>query len=194
MGPGQRLPTDTHRLVIDIEAELGFWRRCYRKSPFHRRGLGFDAYVPTLKFGYDAYLLFHHHELGSLLPALKERYASRLPATQRLDWSCSQNIIRETWRRMQGETAADPAVLRQAFPPCIVAERAYDVPADGASPARKRQTVLPTSSAISSAPMRSCATPTGRPCASPLAFRKPASTVSIGPEGLPWSNGTNTTL
>jgi hypothetical protein len=148
------MPTDSHEVVIDIEAELGFWRHCYRKWPFHRRGLGFDAYVPTLKFGYDAYLLFHRHELGSLLPALKERYANRIPAAQRLDWPCSQNIIREIWRRVQREPGDDPAVLCQASPQCIVAARAYGVPADGSSLARTRQTVLPASSAISSAPMR----------------------------------------
>ncbi|MGH8060844.1 MAG: hypothetical protein ACREO7_02400 [Pseudoxanthomonas sp.] len=125
------MSTDSHGVVIDIEAELGFWRQCYRKWPFHRRGLGFDAYVPTLKFGYDSYLLFHRHELGSLLPALKERYVNRLPADQRLDWSCSQNIIRETWRRMQVEPGDDLAVMRQPPSPCVaMVERAYGVSAD----------------------------------------------------------------
>jgi hypothetical protein len=155
MGPSHHMPTDWHGVVIDIEAELGFWRQCYRKWPFHRRGLRFDAYVPTLKFGYDCYLLFHHHELGSLLPALKQRYANRLPAAQRLDWPCSQNIIRETWRRMQREPGDDPAVLGQASSQCIVAERAYGASAGGSLLARTRQTALPTSSAISNAPMRS---------------------------------------
>lgn len=131
MGPSQDMPTDLHGMVIDIEAELGFWRQRYRKWPFHRRGLSFDAYVPTLKFGYDSYLLFHRHELGSLLPALKDRYANRLPASQRLDWACSQSIIRETWRRMRGERGDESATMCQPPPQRVaVVERAYGVPAD----------------------------------------------------------------
>jgi hypothetical protein len=56
------------------------------------------------------------------------------------------------------------------------------------------QTVLPTSSAISKAPVLSIATPTGRPRASPLAFKNPVTTSSALPCGRPPLNGTNTTL
>lgn len=88
-------------VMLDIEAELAYWRRCYEKQGFHRSGWKFDAYEPTLKFGYDAFLLHYRSSLEPLLPALKERYESHLPATQRLDWSRSQTIIRQTWQRMQ---------------------------------------------------------------------------------------------
>lgn len=57
-----------------------------------------------------------------------------------------------------------------------------------------RQITLPTSSATSSAPRLSDATPTGRPCALPSASRNPSSTVIGGPLGLPSANGTNNTL
>src|ERR1700760_5041389 len=57
-----------------------------------------------------------------------------------------------------------------------------------------RQTVFPTSSAIRSAPVLSIATATGRPCASPLAFRNPVTTSSALPFGRPPLNGTKTTL
>ncbi|MEO8365045.1 MAG: hypothetical protein ABI538_02440 [Pseudoxanthomonas sp.] len=116
--------------MIDIEAELNFWRKCYRKWPFHRRGLGFDVYIPTLKFGYDSYLLYHRQELDTLLPALKERYAYRLPAAQRLGWSCSQNIIRETWRRLQPPRVIDPPEIRATASHCVAAEQAYGVSPD----------------------------------------------------------------
>src|SRR5579872_1397649 len=55
-------------------------------------------------------------------------------------------------------------------------------------------TVLPTSSAISKAPVLSIATPTGRPRASPFEFKKPVTTSSALPFGRPPLNGTNTTL
>jgi hypothetical protein len=57
-----------------------------------------------------------------------------------------------------------------------------------------RQTVLPTSSAINKAPVLSTATPTGRPRASPFAFRNPVTTSSALPLGWPPLKGTNTIL
>jgi len=56
--------------------------------------------------------------------------------------------------------------------------------------AATRQIVLPTSSAISSAPRPSTATPTGRPRARSSASRKPVSRSRGAPAGLPDSNGT----
>ena len=57
-----------------------------------------------------------------------------------------------------------------------------------------RQTTLPRSSAISSAPVRSTATPTGRPRARPCVSRKPVTTSRALPLGRPPLNGTQTTL
>src|SRR3954467_7424065 len=56
------------------------------------------------------------------------------------------------------------------------------------------QTALPTSSATSRAPSLVRAMPTGRPCALPSAEMKPLSTSAGIPDGLPFANGTNTTL
>jgi len=53
---------------------------------------------------------------------------------------------------------------------------------------------LPTSSATSSAPLRSMATPTGRPRARPSSSTKPVRTSSGGPDGSPARNGTKITL
>jgi glutathione synthase/RimK-type ligase-like ATP-grasp enzyme len=57
-----------------------------------------------------------------------------------------------------------------------------------------RHTVFPTSSATSSAPRASIATPTGRPRASPSSLRNPVSTSTGAPAGFPPANGTKTTL
>jgi uncharacterized protein DUF1194 len=57
-----------------------------------------------------------------------------------------------------------------------------------------RQTTLPTSSATSSAPLRSMATPTGRPNASPSLLRKPVRMSTGMPAGRPSLNGTKITL
>lgn len=60
--------------------------------------------------------------------------------------------------------------------------------------AATRHTALPTSSATSSPPFASSATPTGRPRASPSPLTKPVSTSSGMPCGLPLANGTKMTL
>lgn len=60
--------------------------------------------------------------------------------------------------------------------------------------AATRHTALPTSSATSSPPLASSATPTGRPQASPSSLTKPVSTSSGMPCGLPLANGTKMTL
>lgn len=90
----------THGVIVDIEAELSYWRDCFQEHEFHRPGMHFDAYVPTFKFGYDAYLLHHQNPLDELLPALKARYESSLTEAQRLEWSRGQSIIKSTWQRM----------------------------------------------------------------------------------------------
>src|SRR6185503_686739 len=55
-------------------------------------------------------------------------------------------------------------------------------------------TAFPTSSATSSAPRASTATPTGRPIASPPSRTKPVRTSTGAPDGLPFVNGTKITL
>ena len=87
-------------VMLDIDAELRYWRGCYRESAFHRASVEFDDYIPTLKFGYDAYLLNHHENLDELMPSLERRYQRVVPQWQRLDWPLCQAIVRETWKRM----------------------------------------------------------------------------------------------
>lgn len=88
-------------VVVNIESELAYWRQCFEQKSFHQSGQRFETYVPTFKFGYDAYLLHHRDPLDMLLPALKARYEHSLPSAQRLDWARGQSIIKETWQRMR---------------------------------------------------------------------------------------------
>ena len=92
-------------VMLDIDAELRYWRGCYRESDFHRAPAEFDDYIPTLKFGYDAYLLNHNKNLDELVANLELRYQRVVPQWQRLDWSLGEAIVRETWKRMrQGQS------------------------------------------------------------------------------------------
>lgn len=92
----------THQdVMLDIDAELRYWRGCYRQSAFHRTPTEFDDYIPTIKFGYDAYLLNHHRTLEELMSNLERHYRRVVPQWQQLDWPLGQAVVRETWRRMQ---------------------------------------------------------------------------------------------
>lgn len=101
MGKVSDLRNTRQDVMLDIDAELRYWRGCYRESAFHHTPVEFDDYIPTLKFGYDSYLLNHHHDLDGLMASLERRYQAVVPQWQRLDWVVGQAIIRETWKRMQ---------------------------------------------------------------------------------------------
>lgn len=101
MGKVNDIRSTRQDVILDIDAELRYWRGCYRESAFHRTPVEFDDYIPTLKFGYDTYLLNHHRNLDELMDSLERRYQRVVPQWQRLDWPVSQVIIRETWKRMQ---------------------------------------------------------------------------------------------
>jgi len=101
MGTVSNLRQCSQDVMLDIDGELAFWCTAHRASPFHRQERPFEAYVPTLKFGYDMYLLHYHRSLDQLLPALADRYCRDVPAAQRLDWPLAEAVIREAWKRMQ---------------------------------------------------------------------------------------------
>mgnify|MGYP003577754032 CR=1 FL=1 len=86
--------------VIDIQAELRFWEQHYAQQAFHRNGVAFRHYVPTLKFAYDTYLLSPHDALEDLMPSLATRYERNVVSGMRLDWPVAQEILRAVWRRL----------------------------------------------------------------------------------------------
>src|SRR5688572_19304555 len=101
MGTIRDIRSTPQDVMLDIDAELRYWRSCYRESAFHRSAREFDDDIPTLQFSYDIYLLSYRAELDDLLTTLKQRYERSVPEWQRLDWPLSEAIIRETWNRMR---------------------------------------------------------------------------------------------
>lgn len=95
-------------VVLDISAEIACWKSCYpHHSIFHGR-LPFYAYLPTLKFGYDAYLIHHHERLAELVPMLERRY-TLLHESDRLPWTDAMAIVRAAWERMGVESPGAPS-------------------------------------------------------------------------------------
>ena len=101
MGSIRDIRSTAQDVMLDIDSELRHWRGCYRESAFHRSSREFDDYIPTLKFGYDVYLLNYRHDLDALMVNLRQRYERTVPQWQRLDWPLSEAIVRETWKRMR---------------------------------------------------------------------------------------------
>ncbi|WP_162348970.1 hypothetical protein [Pseudoxanthomonas gei] len=108
MGSIRDIRSTPQDVMLDIDAELRHWRASYRQSAFHRSTREFDDYIPTLKFGYDVYLLNYRHDLDTLMSNLRQRYERTVPEWQRLDWPLSEAIVRETWKRMRSGDCWQP--------------------------------------------------------------------------------------
>jgi len=96
-------PTRSQGFLVDIDAELAYWMSVFPTTEFYRSALKFEKLVPTIKFGYDCYLLFHRRPLAELLPSLRSRYQSQVPAHAQIDWRWADQILRHTWGRMRAE-------------------------------------------------------------------------------------------
>ncbi|HYM87135.1 MAG TPA: hypothetical protein VET30_10410 [Pseudoxanthomonas sp.] len=108
MGTIRDIRATPQDVMLDIDAELRHWRGCYRESAFHSVQREFDDYIPTLKFGYDVYLLNYQKDLDGLMQHLRQRYERSVPEWQRLDWTLGEAIVRATWKRMQSGQAWRP--------------------------------------------------------------------------------------
>lgn len=104
MGSVMNMDTKTapgQGVLLDIVAELEYWRRIFPTTEFAQASLSFDDFVPTIKFGYDCYLLFHRQPLAEILPGLRGRYTSQIASHQQLDWRWADQIVRHAWGRMR---------------------------------------------------------------------------------------------
>ncbi len=92
---------DAQVVLLNIETELEYWREALPNSEFAAMSLSFDHFIPTIKFGYDCYLLFHGKPLAERLPEFRERYTTQVARHEQLDWRWADQIIRHTWGRMR---------------------------------------------------------------------------------------------
>jgi hypothetical protein len=117
MGPFLDTLAAPQQVALDIEVELEYWRRCYRRMPFHRQGFAYEAYVPAIKFAYDCYLYHHRDELKLLFPALKARYQRQFPLPQRTEWRIVERIVKAVWQRIQSGESCVGSRKVAAMPP-----------------------------------------------------------------------------
>ena len=102
MFSSERIQRLAPEVMLDIVAELAYWRSCYPYRQFYSNRMPFEAYVPTFKFGYDTFLLHHREGLFAISPQLPARY-ERLQERERLQWKDASLIVAACWQRMLGE-------------------------------------------------------------------------------------------
>lgn len=87
-------------VLLDIDSELDYWRQTMPESEFRAMSMSFTRFIPTIKFGYDCYLMYHQQPLAEILPTLRDRYRDRVPVSDQLDWRWADQIVRHAWGRM----------------------------------------------------------------------------------------------
>lgn len=88
-------------VLLDIDRELEYWRQALPNTELGKVALPFEAFVPTIKFGYDCFLLFHRETLAEVLPRLRERYKLVVPVADQLEWRWADQIVRHAWGRLR---------------------------------------------------------------------------------------------
>jgi hypothetical protein len=105
--------------VVDIHSELRFWEKTYARQAFHRPGMAYRHYVPTLKFAYDIYLLSRRRPLQELLPTLPARYEIAVLRGARLDWPLASSVIARVWERLNAPLEEDPPLFDAVIAPAL---------------------------------------------------------------------------
>ena len=86
--------------VVDVQAEIRYWKLEYVTREFHEPGTPFSRYEPVLRFAYDAYLHHHAQCLADVSDMLHHKYVETFDSWNLLAWTRAEAILREVWLRM----------------------------------------------------------------------------------------------
>jgi len=86
--------------VVDVQAEVRYWKLEYVTRDFHEAGTPFSRYEPVLRFAYDAYLHHHAQSLAEVIDVLHHKYVETFDSWNMLAWTKVEAILREVWLRM----------------------------------------------------------------------------------------------
>ena len=86
--------------VVDVQAEMRYWKLEYVTHDFHEPGTPFSRYESALRFAYDAYLRHHAQPLEDVIELLHHKYVETFDSWNMLGWSRVEAILREVWLRM----------------------------------------------------------------------------------------------
>jgi hypothetical protein len=100
MGSRQLRNTDATAQIVDIDAELAYWKTRMHENTFQVVGATINDLETCIKVGYDGYLLHHRQEFEEVAPALRARLERYSPSTP-IGWYRAQPIMREVWQRLK---------------------------------------------------------------------------------------------
>ena len=92
--------------VVDVQAELKYWKAEIQNHDFHEDGTAFSRYEPLLRFAYDAYLRHYTQPLDEVVASIRHKYSEQFDAWHCLPWGRVEPLLREVWIRMGAPTGA----------------------------------------------------------------------------------------
>lgn len=84
--------------VIDVEAELTYWRGVHALGHLGRHS--FDDYSNLLKMGYDVFLAYPRATEAQLYNLLQDGYQKHRPEFS-MPWDEARWLIRHAWHHME---------------------------------------------------------------------------------------------
>ena len=99
-GVGLVEPGHATAQIVDIDAELAYWKTRLNEDTFQVVGATVSDLEKCLKIGYDAYLLHHRHDFDEIAPSLRDRLQRYCPDTP-IGWYRAQPIMRAVWQRLK---------------------------------------------------------------------------------------------
>ncbi len=90
--------------VVDIHAEMAYWKNEIHTHPFYEQGTPFSRYEPVLRFAYDAYLRYYAQPLEEVLERIHHKYVEQFDQWHGLAWSHVEPLLQEVWIRMGAPT------------------------------------------------------------------------------------------
>ncbi len=86
--------------VVNIEAELDYWRAQHMDPRFNILGATRSDLEDCIKLGYDAYLLNHRSSFEEIQPLLRDRY-QKVRARDHIPWHYALPIMEAVWGRLK---------------------------------------------------------------------------------------------
>jgi hypothetical protein len=94
-GTAYAMVDDTAPQVLDMESELAYWRRYYRRLP-GGGALRYGDYDPAVKLGLEAYMRSHGRGLAEMEEELMRCY-KRTRGASRLEWDQARSVVKLAW-------------------------------------------------------------------------------------------------
>lgn len=105
--------------VVDVQAELKFWKAEIHHHAFHQAGTPFARYEPLFRFAYDAYLRHYTLPLEEVIESIRHKYAEVFDPWRGLPWEKAQAVLQEVWMRMGAPTGTMQAKWRASRQACM---------------------------------------------------------------------------